>query len=101
MGVPMHRVVLLICALILLDNLCDDGQLGKASYVAPSSPAQSLAVSGDHLNAGVADWHHLLVCVSCQSDSSESRAQTILPFDRQPCKLLIFSHYSTAGGLPG
>ena len=97
----MRRVVLLICALILLADLCDDGQLGTARYVAPPSPAQSLAAAGDHLNAGGADCHHLLVCASCQSDSPESRPQTRLPVDRQPCKFLIFSHYSTAGGLPG
>ncbi len=100
-GDAMNRLVMIICALVLVLGLSDDGRFGQAKTVAPESPVKSLGVSSDyHGLTGPdcqdapprADFH----CATCQALD-----QPLNPAVQHTRKIIISSHLSSAGGLPG
>jgi len=95
----VRRLVLLICALVLLADLSDDGQLGRVRLVAPPTPVKSLSAAGDHPYDGVADCQPIVTTVSFQGASPLSRGQPI-PIGRSPRPILTYPQLASAGGLP-
>jgi hypothetical protein len=50
----MRRLIFLICAVVLLFDLADDGRLGKVKFVAPNHAAQ-FSASSAHSTSGQVD----------------------------------------------
>jgi hypothetical protein len=97
----MKRLVLLICILVLMCDLSDDGHLGKAKFVVPDSPVQSLETSADLYGAAKLVCHHGLPGAGIQPFSLPSYAPPISPVVQHPRKTIVNAHRSSAGGLPG
>jgi hypothetical protein len=97
----MQRMVILICALILILDLADDGRLGKGMFTVPHSPVKSLEVYSDNHGAAESACQDALLRANFQFTSHQSSGQTITPVIQPICKILFSSHLSSAGGLPG
>jgi hypothetical protein len=97
----MKRLVMLICVFVLMFDLADDGCLGKAMFVAPHSPVKSLEVSSDHYGSEAPHCHHEILRANCQPLFSTPRGQPTNPVVKQSRKIIVTSHLSGAGGLPG
>jgi hypothetical protein len=97
----MKRLVILICVVVLMLDLSDDGRLGKAKYVTPQSPVQSLETSADLDSAAKPVCHHGVPAVEVQHFSPASFAQPIKPVVQHTRKTILTAHLGSAGGLPG
>ncbi len=94
----MKRVILLILVLLLID-LAEDGQFGKATFVAPQSDAKTSTVSPlvdcsgkvDSRNTMPADGWEICRLLQCQPGT--------LPV--QPAlRIIIYNHTGSSGGIP-
>jgi hypothetical protein len=92
----MKRVVLL-----LMSDLAEDGCLGKTKFVAPHSPVKSLEISSKYCGVEAPDCHHEILRANLQLPFPQSRSEPTKPAVQQSRKLIVTSHLSSAGGLPG
>jgi hypothetical protein len=95
----MKRIVLLILALLLLSDLAEDGCLGKAKYVTPSSSAKTIDISHLHSDSGKVDNHYTLpsaggeICPPMEFQPVTLAVQPAL-------KIIIPNHNGSSGGIP-
>lgn len=95
----MKRILLLICALLLLADLADDGYIGKAPLLAPHCPGTISLTSSPDISDNIAPqvWIPL-----------EKELGLLPPWNKQWALIeaydfpsIINSHlYSSSGGLP-
>jgi hypothetical protein len=98
----MKRLALFMCVLFLIFDLADDGCLGKAKFVSPGSPVESLKVAYKHYGSEAPDCHHEILRAKVQLPWPQFRSPPSNPWVSQPSRNIIFtSHRSSAGGLPG
>ena len=97
----MKRSVMLICALVLVTDLSDDGRLGKATFVSPHSPVKSLEVSSDHYGSVEPDCHNELLRANFQYPSRQSLGQPVNPVVQHTRKIIHSCNVSSSGGIPG
>jgi hypothetical protein len=95
----MRRLVFLICIVVLMCDLADDGFLGKVKLVAPNHTAK-YSVASPQSNSGKADSQAGLppenAVVSLDQFPSQSASLGIIPF----FKIRDFFLLSSSGGLP-
>jgi hypothetical protein len=97
----MKRMVMVICILILMCDLSDDGHLGNTKFLAPHSPVKSLEVSSNHdASSAAPGCHNEPLGANFQLFSPQSRGQPPNPVVSHTRKIIVTSHLS-AGGLPG
>lgn len=97
----MKHMVMLMCIFVLLLDLSDEGQRGKAQFVAPFSPVLSLEVSFNHSSSEAPDCHNQLPHGNFQLTLHQPLRRTTGPFIQSAQKRIVNSHLSSAGGLPG
>jgi len=97
----MKRTVMLICALVLVLDLSDDGRLGKATFVVPPSPVKSLEASPDHYGSAEPVCQGEQTPANFQHAPRPSPGQPVNHVVQHTRKIIISSHLSSAGGLPG
>ena len=97
----MKRTVMLICALVMVLDLSDDGRLGKATFAAPPSPVKSLEVSSDHYGSAEPVCPAEQTPANFQHAPRQSPGQPVFRFVQHTLKIIISSHLNSAGGLPG
>jgi len=85
----VKRLVLLFCALVLMADMCDDEQRGRARLVALPRSVKSLSAACNHPHGERVDGQHLAAPVTVQGASSPSRGQR-LSHDRSPRQVRIF-----------
>jgi hypothetical protein len=98
--IAVKRTVLLICALVLLLDLADDGYLGKVKYVAPDSPAKSLDFSVENHKSGTVDFHPDLLAANFPGTPCQSLSQPATPVVWTAVKIIVSSLLASSGGLP-
>jgi hypothetical protein len=95
----MKRVVLLILALLLLSDLAEDGCLGKATFVAPQSDAETSFTSSLHNCSGKVDSRCTL-----PSDGGEmsrvTQCQPVTLLVQPALKIVIYNNTGSSGGIP-
>ena len=95
----MKRVVLLILVLLLLVDLGEDGQLGKATFVAPQPDAKTSLVSPLVDCSGKADSRYTLpvdgwgICRLLQ-------CTPVTPAVQPSLRIIIYSYTNSSGGIP-
>ena len=95
----MKRVVVLILVLLLLVDLGEDGQLGKATFVAPQSDAKTSLVSPLVDCSGTVDSLYTLPADGWEKCRLLQCPPLILPV--QPAlRIIIFNHTNSSGGIP-
>ncbi|MEJ2363623.1 MAG: hypothetical protein P8017_02885 [Deltaproteobacteria bacterium] len=96
----MKRILLLICALLLLADLADDGYIGKAPHLAPHCPGTISLTSSPDISDNIAPqvWIPL-----------EKELGLLRPWNNQwalieaydfPSIINSYLYYSSSGGLP-
>ena len=107
LGVPKNsgraavkRTVFLICALFLLLDLADDGHLGKAKFVPPDSPVNSLKTSSEYAKSSKGDSQTDLLPANFLPPLHQSPHQPATPVIRTIHKIIVCCLLSSAGGLP-
>jgi hypothetical protein len=95
----MKRVVLLILVLLLLIDLGEDGCLGKATFVAPQSSAQTSLTSPLLDCSGKVGPPYTL-----PSDGGEIspllQFQPVTLLVQPALKIIIYNHTGSSGGIP-
>jgi hypothetical protein len=99
-GDVMKRMVVLICALVLVLDLSDDGRLGKAASVVPHSPVKSLEVSSDHYGSVEPDCHNKLPLITFQCASRQSFGKPLCHVVQHTRKIIHFCNLTSSGGIP-
>jgi hypothetical protein len=97
----MKRVVMFICAFVLVLDLSDDGRLGKATATVPHSPVKSLEVFFDQYGSVEPDCHNELRRVNFQCASRQSPGQPVSPVVPHTHKIIHSCNLSSSGGIPG
>jgi hypothetical protein len=97
----MKRMIMLICALVLVLDLTDDGRLGKATSVVPHSPVKSLEVSSDHYGSVQPDCHNELPRGTSQCPSRSSLGKPVSRVVQHTLKIIHSCNPPSSGGIPG
>jgi len=97
----MKRMILLICAFVLVLDLSDDGRLGKATSVVTPSPVKSLQASPGHDGSAGPVCQAEQTLANLQYAPCQSPGQPLTRVVQHTRKLIISSHLTSAGGLPG
>jgi hypothetical protein len=93
-------MVVLICALVLLLDLADDGHLGKVKFVAPLPAVKSLEAASENPESGKVDCQDELLLSIFLVRSCRSQSQPSTSLVRNIRKIIISFHPQSAGGLP-
>jgi hypothetical protein len=96
----VKRTILVICALVLLLDLADDGHLGNVKFVAPDSPVESLKTSCECHKSGQVESLGELPRANFLGIPYRYPSQPATPVVRTNCKIIVSSLLSSAGGLP-
>jgi hypothetical protein len=96
----MKRVVMLICALVLVLDLSDDGRLGKAPFVSPHSLVKSLEVSPEHYGSVELGWHNEILRDNFQDASPQSFDQPVNSVVTHTRKIIHSCNLCSSGGIP-
>ena len=95
----MKRIVLSILVLLLISDLAEDGCLGKAKFVAPSSSAKTSITSHPHNCSGKVDNHYKLPSAGgkiCRLMKFQPVTLVVQP----ALKLINSNHNGSSGGIP-
>ncbi len=94
----MKRAVLLLLVLLMID-LAEDGQFGKATFVAPQSDAETLLVSSLVDYSGEVDSSNALPEKGCKINRLLQGVPVTIPV--QPIlRIIIYNHTNSSGGIP-
>jgi hypothetical protein len=94
----MKQIVLLTLVLLLLVDLGEDGQLGKATFVAPQSDAKTSLASPLVDYSGTVDSHYTLPADGWEICPLLQCPQVTLPV--QPAlRIIIYNHTNSSGGI--
>lgn len=95
----MRRLIFLICAVVLLCDLADDGCLGKVKFVAPSHAAQYSAASS-HTASGQVDSQLGLPPASLLVSPPTFTSQSVSFGAVHSFQINHFYFFGSSGGLP-
>jgi hypothetical protein len=95
------RIGMLICSLVLVLGISDDGYLGKSILVAPNSSVSSLLAFSPQGDLKKPNYHFAPPPIDYPSAADHSFVQALYPLGRLPCKIISCSPSGGAGGLPG
>jgi hypothetical protein len=95
----MRRLIFLLCAVVLLLDLADDGCLGKVKLVAPTHTASYFVASSAH-GSGKVDSQVDLPPLNRQELESQFPDQPLLIRGIHCHRKCNFSLFGSSGGIP-
>jgi hypothetical protein len=96
----MKRIVLLILVLLLLIDQAEDGNLGKATFVAPQSSAETSLISSLLPCSGKVDSIHYTLPSDGGGISRLLQFQPVMLRVQPTLKIIIYNYTSSSGGMP-
>jgi hypothetical protein len=95
----MRRLIFLICAVVLLFDLADDGCLGKIKFVASHNTAKC-SVASPNPTSGNSHFQVALAPENGRDLRQEFSAQPAAVAVTPSCKINHPYHFGSSGGLP-
>jgi hypothetical protein len=95
----MGRLIFLLCAVVLIFDLADDGYLGKVKFVASHHAAKFSVASPDH-NSGRSDSQACLTPENPREFQPRFKGQLLSLRVVQCLKITDFCFFGSSGGIP-
>jgi hypothetical protein len=99
--VAMQGVIILMCALVLMIDLTDDGRLGKANFSPPCSLVKSLNAPSQPNSSDKAVCQAERTPGDFRCGPCQSPGQPKDPVVQHTLKMIVSFRVSSAGGLSG